>query len=246
MTAVPRHRGEWYDGPLLGGFNEKDMTYKPQFMQDKPLIPDRQEQNYVDQQRKQHEMLMAVDEGVFEITNAIGPAEAANTLFVVMGDNGYLLGSHRLEGKNFPYVRSTRVPMMMRLDGVIDSSLASRLTTNVDLTATIAEVTGTSWPMDGQSVLTTWRDGTVLEQMESEATIPPIIRKWHPAYCGYRTPGWLYVHWTGDNGKELYRYATDPNERNNLVRVDRWNSKQQALHAAAKAECSPTPPGFTW
>jgi arylsulfatase A-like enzyme len=242
LIAAPRHRGDWHDESLAGSFNEKNMSDKAPFMQQKPLFPNKQA--FVTQQRKQHEMLMSTDEGVAQIIQAIGAEETANTLFIVMGDNGNSLGAHRLDGKNYPYVRATRVPMMLRLDGVIDSSLASRLTTNVDLTATIAEVAGAPWPMDGRSVLSTWRTGTVLEQVALVSTLYPSRSR--PAYCGYRTPGWMYVKWSGKEGAEMYRYRSDPNELHSLIEVDQWNEKQQFLRQMTRQTCTPTPPGFTW
>jgi N-acetylglucosamine-6-sulfatase len=245
MIAAPRHKGTWHNEPLDAAFNEKDMSDKARFMQKKRKVG--KPAAFKTVQRKQHEMLMSVDEGVQQIMDAVGN-ERDNTLFVLMGDNGYLLGAHRLTGKNFPYVRAAQVPMMLRLDGVIDSSIAGRLTTNTDLTATMAEVAGASWPMDGMSVLSEWREGTVMEQIRSEISpgLETTRLRFHPPYCGYRTTGWLFVHWNNQKREELYRYSTDPSELDNLAIKKRWNSKQKEMRNLAKQACSPVPPGFGW
>jgi N-acetylglucosamine-6-sulfatase len=239
MKPAPRHIGTWHNERLDGAFDEKDMSDKPKFMRKKPLLGHKTRFKTI--QRRQHEMLMSADEGISDIFDALGD-RVSNTLFVLMGDNGYLLGSHRLEGKNYPYARSAEVPMMMRMDGVVNSSLAGRLTTNVDLTATMAEVAGVSWPMDGKSVLSSGRHGTVMEQ----TAFHDVINKRHPAYCGYRTKGWLFVKWSGQARQELYRYRTDPYELNNLAVRPFWDAKRKKLRQQAKAACVPVPPGFSW
>ena len=239
MVPAPRHRGTWYSEPLDPAFNEKVMSDKPKFMRKKPRLSGASA--YVDQQQKQHETLMAVDEGVAQIMDALGP-ETSNTLFIVMGDNGFLLGAHRLQGKNYPYVRSARVPMMMRLDSVDFSGYANRLTTNTDLTATMAEIAGVSWPMDGVSVFNP-RTGTVMEQIRS-GNLSAAKRR--PAYCGYRTARYLYVEYTQAKGRELYDYSVDPNELHNKVDRDAYARVVERMRGKALVACSPTPYGFTW
>ena len=241
LIPAQRHIGTWHPEPLDAAFNEAQISDKPRFMRNKPLLRGSYEKYQIEQQ-KQHEMLMSADEGVGRIIDALGP-DVSNTLFIVMGDNGYLLGSHRLEGKDYPYVRSARVPMIMRLDGVIDSTIADRLTTNTDLTATMAEVAGVSWPMDGISVLGEWRTGTVMEQIKFANSG---VAKKHPAYCGYRTSNWLYVKWNNQGREELYRYSTDPSELKNLAVKRKWNTKKDKMRQLARDTCDPVPPGFTW
>jgi N-acetylglucosamine-6-sulfatase len=240
FNPAPRHIGMWSQERLDGAFNEQDMSDKPPWLQD---LSFQNGDRIKDAVQKQHEMLMSADEGIDDIIDALG-TRASNTLFVLMGDNGYLHGAHRLTGKNFPYRKSSEVPMMMRLDGVINLSTTDQVMLNIDLTATIAEVTGTTWPMDGKSYFTGARTGTVMEQKEAFSLTDG---SWtHPGYCGYRTAKWLYVKWNAGYGQEMYNYNRDPYELENLVKKDRWDTKQQELKQLTKQSCSPVPPGFSW
>ena len=127
--------------------------------------------------------------------------------------------------------------MYVRWDGHITPNTSSnRLTTNTDITATIAEAAGLSWPMEGRSWLSTRRAGTVLEQVQYNG----------PAYCGYRTRRYLFVEYNAGEGRELYDYRSDPNERANSIRDPAYRTVRKELRNSAKASCSPTPPGFTW
>ena len=65
---------------------------------------------------KQHEMSMSLDDAIEKITLALGD-RAADTMFIYLSDNGYMHGSHRLDGKNVPYEWSTDVPMAIKWPG---------------------------------------------------------------------------------------------------------------------------------
>ena len=233
FVPAPRHRGRWHTEKIDGAFNEQDMSDKPRFAQKWKKKSRKVQRREV---QKQHEMLMAVDEGVARIVRALGP-RARQTLFVFISDNGYLHGAHRFVGKNVPYRLATEVPIAMRWDGAIKPrTVSERLTLNIDVTATIAEAAGISMAMDGRSALTTDRQGTVLEQMNSG----------RPPYCGYRTKDWLYVRWSRGRGEELYHYPTDPHEKNSLHNDPRHAAKKAELAALARQACSPPPPKFRW
>lgn len=238
---APRYVDTWRPEPLDASANEADMSDKARFMQRKPLVDLNRQ---VQIQQRMHETLRSVDDGVQNIVNALGN-RLDNTLVVLMSDNGYLLGGHRLTGKNFPYARSTNVPMVMRFDGRIDpGSTSYRVMLNIDLAATIADAAGVSQRgMEGMSYFSRPRQGTVLEQM---ASVRPGIHKSHPAYCGYRTRRWLFVEWSGNKGRELYDYRSDPYELRNLAQRSAFQATMRQLRQRAVRTCDPVPPGFTW
>ena len=241
FAPAPRDVGTWHLEPLPGGFNEKDMSDKPAFMN---LFEMKNPSTTQHMQQRQHEVLMSADDGVANIIDALG-SRADNTLFVLMSDNGFQTGVHRLYGKNWAFRRSTEVPMAARWDGQITPwSVSQRITLNIDLTATIAEATGTSWRMEGTSALSTERTGTVLEQIEMN--LPTQATNYHPAYCGYRTVNWLFVEWSADQGRELYDYRNDPYELHNLADDPAYHARMSAMRDLAMAACSPVPPDFTW
>ena len=237
ITPADRDKNTWPLEPAsaLPGLNERDLSDKPAWVQDNPRVNALAARKmYTDQ----HETLMSVDDQVRVIMAALGPEETANTLFVFMSDNGFMLGVHRILGKDVPYRRSSEVPMYLRWDGhIAPKTTDQRVTTNIDVTATIAEAAGVSWPMDGKSYLSSGRAGTVLEQIEFSG---------HPAYCGYRNRNYLYVDYSAGAGEELYDYTVDPYELTNVASDPAYAATVAQLRARAVALCSPTPPGFSW
>jgi choline-sulfatase len=190
---------------------------------------------------------MSVDDAVGSLVNALG-SRMDDCLFIYTSDNGKMLGSHRLDKKDLPHKWSAEIPAFMRWDGVIDpGTTSSRVTPNVDLTATMAEAAGISeavWPMDGRSYLSRNRLGTVVEQKDNP-------EQKHPAYVGYRTKNYLYVEYTKDDtaalGRELYDYVADPNELNNLAYLPEHAGLLDSMRKRTKrAVGKNVPPGFEW
>lgn len=240
FTPAPRHLGTWHAEPLPLSVNERDLSDKAPFMRGLPLL-DRAK--LTRNQQRQHETLMSVDEGVAAIIDALGE-RASNTLFVLMSDNGFLFGAHRLTGKDYPYAQSSDVPMVLRQDGVITPGVDPRLMLNIDVTATIVAATGADLATEGASLFGPARTGTVLEQLATPSDT--VLDTPHPAYCGYRTPGWTYIRWNGRQGEELYRLSRDPGEMYSLDQSPRWQKRLRTMRQQARASCSPTPPGFSW
>jgi arylsulfatase A-like enzyme len=211
------------------------MSDKPRFMRDRSLVSRR----YIDRaQENTGQALMAVDEGVRKILKVAGP-ELSNTLVVFMSDNGFMWGEHRLTGKYEPYQWSTEVPLIMRWDGHFVPASQGGLGANVDVTTTMLDASGTpdSLGTEGVSLLSSHRRQIVLEAMEDGA---------HPAYCGVRTADELFVNYDGKGRVELYDYASDPLELNNVARETAYQTERQRLRSVTERLCNPTPPGFQW
>ncbi|MFL6182608.1 MAG: sulfatase, partial [Actinomycetes bacterium] len=239
FTSAPRYQGSWPLEDLVPPANEQDMGDKPSFMQALPLLKRSQLKATL---RKQHEALLPVDDAVQQIVSAVGPSRVANTLFIFTSDNSLMNGDHRMTGKAMPHAGATQIPMVMRWDGVIDSgAITSRLLTLQDVTATIAEAAGATFPTEGISWLSGRRDGSVVEGIES--TRDHIVR---PAYCGWRTSRYLYVRYSSGAGEELYDYSTDPAELRNAIFNTQYAAIADQMRTAAQSVCDPGPPGFSW
>ena len=237
--SAPRHAGLWPKERLQAPANEADISDKPAFMQALLPLPTPKLRRIT---RKQHETLLSVDEAVRQIYDALGPDRAANTLFVLLSDNGLMNGDHRLLGKYVPYAGATEIPLLMRWDGVIEAGqVNSRVFTIQDVTTTIVEAAGASLPTEGVGYLSPPRDGTVLEGIET--TKDGFTR---PAYCGWRTERYLYVRYSNGAGEELYDYDVDPAELDNRVTDPAYAETLEQLRATAQPACTPGPPGFLW
>jgi arylsulfatase A-like enzyme len=220
----------------VAAFNEANVSDKPKWIRRPKLNSEQQQLNLT----RQRETLLAIDEAVERLVRAAGDEP---TLFVFLSDNGLLNGSHRLTGKDLPYDRSVRVPMGIRYSGVIPPSHPRRIVTNVDVTATILDITGATLPdVEGVSLLSAEpRRYTVIEQTENETDIGI-----HPAYCGIRTARYLYVEYDGHRGRELYDYANDPEELHNRAGNPNYRDQVRKYRQLAREACRPRPPGFTW
>jgi N-acetylglucosamine-6-sulfatase len=238
-TSAPRHLGLWPTESLVPPANERDMSDKPEFMQ---TIPLQSRQQITTALRKQHESLLAVDDAVQQIVDAVGPDRVANTLFVFTSDNGLLNGDHRLQRKNSPYEGATEIPLVLRWDGVIDSGeTTTRLFTLQDITATIVEATGATLSTEGVSWISSRRSGSVIEgTAQNHSGVE------RPAYCGWRTSRYLYVRYSDGAGEELYDYAVDPAELRNAIAKPDYAGVADTMRANAQAACQPGPPGFLW
>ncbi len=244
MTPAPRHVGADVAALLkdedLGAGNEPDIIDKPEWVQDRGRVASSRMRRVA---LEQHRVMLSIDELVGRLLDELeAQARMDNTLVVYTSDNGYLWGEHRVVGKGVPYARSTEVPLFMRWDGRVEPGASdARVTLNVDVTATIADAAGVAMPWsEGRSVLQPGaRRGFVLESIARTTRLP------HPADCGWRKTGQLFVRYaTGE--EELSRYRRDPLELTNLADRRRQRPLVRTLRAKTKAACVPTPPGFSW
>jgi len=102
-----------------------------------------------------YSVLTHLDEAIGRVTGALEKAGLwDNTLLVFLGDNGYLCGTKKLQGKVECWDESIRVPMIvsggaMRARGKIDAPVAS-----IDLPATFLDYAGVrpAQPLSGKSL----------------------------------------------------------------------------------------------
>jgi N-acetylglucosamine-6-sulfatase len=242
---APRHAGALADAPvsLNPAVSEADVSDKPAHIQALPLrSPEVARQRTI----RQWETLLAVDDLIRGIVRVLGDrARLDHTLLVFLSDNGLSNFEHRWADKRVPYEGSIRIPLVVRLDGVVPAGATSdALVSNVDLAPTIAELAGVS--LDGTDGLSfgpvlTGAAASIRDEVLLEATAKDTGRI--PAYCGVRTPSRLFVrHATGE--EELYDLAADPWQLVNVVQETPRVADE--LRSRTKALCQPTPPGFGW
>jgi hypothetical protein len=126
-----------------------------------------------------------------------------------------------------------------------EGGVRSRLALNIDIPVTIAAAARAAHDdVAGRSLLEYWqRSGFVLEAVAAHYPGPNGTNVERPAYCGWRTPRFLFVHY-GNGREELYDYANDPWELN-----DQRGTRpqlQRSLRRHARDACRPEPPGFNW
>jgi N-acetylglucosamine-6-sulfatase len=154
---APRDEGTFADVPLPEppSLNEEDVSDKPEFLQE-PRLSRGQLEDLGRRHRSRLESLLAVDRMVKRLMDRVVEAgERRDTYFVFTSDNGFLLGEHRLTGKVLLYEESARVPLIIRGPGLREDVRRRQPVANVDLAATILDITETAplEQLDGRSLL---------------------------------------------------------------------------------------------
>ena len=227
---------------------EPDLSDKPRWLRQMEL-PSRWLLGNRDERRlRQLESLLAVDEAIARILDALEiRGRLENTLFVYTSDNGFQWGEHRLWGKHFPYEASTHVPLVMRYDGhMVAPRPVSHMVANIDLAPTIAAVAGITPPtqVDGLDLTALFADPAA-PVSRTGVLIEHGFTGRAPPFCAYRTRRDVFIHYaTGE--EEYYRYRTDPYELENQAESRRVRSAVNARRATTRSLCSPLPPGMTW
>jgi len=93
-----------------------------------------------------YRLVAGVDDAIGAILREVAArGELDNTVVVVVGDSGMMLGEHGLTDKWFPFDVSVRVPLIV-VDPRMDASARGRnsdcLTANIDVSATVLECCG--------------------------------------------------------------------------------------------------------
>ena len=102
--------------------------------------------NWDAKRKLQEQTLLAVDDAVGSITNALSATgRLSNTLIMFASDNGLSGMSHRWAEKEAPYEESIRIPIVLRYDPAtapLGGTSDSHLAVNVDVAPTFADVAG--------------------------------------------------------------------------------------------------------
>jgi N-acetylglucosamine-6-sulfatase len=157
---APRDRGALAGRPMQvsPGFNERDTSDKPRFLQRTygPLTAT-QKRDLLGQQHDRQETLLDVDDQVSGLVEELRrTGELDNTYILFTSDNGYMQGEHRVAyGKMLAYDPSTGVPLLLRGPGIPHGAVSHELVANIDLAPTIAAVAGArpTRPCDGRSLV---------------------------------------------------------------------------------------------
>jgi arylsulfatase A-like enzyme len=246
---APRHKGIFagLQAPRTGAFNEADMSDKPPYYRNLPLMDQRTLDRLDALYAARQETLQAVDELVEALVRRLEErGQLANTYIFFSSDNGFMLGQHRFpNGKDTPYDESIRVPLVVRGPGVPRGAVRADLISNVDLPVTFAELGGAAPPatVEGRSFAALLREGA-----GAFARSEVLLEHWGddadsvPSYAGLRTREYTYVEYeTGD--VEFYNLRDDPGQEENLAdKVDpallaTLARRLQVLRACRGAAC---------
>lgn len=242
FTAQRKYRGSSRvpTNYLNDSVMESDVSDKPDYVKQEPLSATVEGAAPGINLAKQMDTLRSVDDQVGAIYDATRASGRLNrTLFVYVSDNGYMHGEHRLDGKGYPYLKSTNVPLVMRWGAGSTGTVDDRLTiANVDIHATILQAAGLANTSAGSSMLAPRHDQGV--PMVGAESTSRVIR---PPFCAWRTRDELFVRY-GSAEEEFYNYRADPYELDNRIGDPAYAARIDELRQLARAACAPPPPGF--
>lgn len=175
-----------------------------------------------DRYRNYARAVMAVDESVGRVYDTLDENGLLNdTLFVYMGDNGFMWGDHGLVDKRAMYEPSIRVPMIAHCPDLFEGGRRVQgLALNIDICPTLLDAAGARIPpsVHGRSLLSLingaadWRREFVYEYFW-ERSFPQT-----PTVVGLRSDHYSFMRYHGIwDLYELYDIRKDPSQMNNLL-----------------------------
>jgi N-acetylglucosamine-6-sulfatase len=212
--------------PRPPSFNRRDLAGMPRFVARLGRLGRREIASTTKLYRSRLESLLAVDDMVDRLLRSLKRSdELRDTIFIYTSDNGFLLGEHRMLGKDVIYEEAAKVPLVIRGHGFPQGAERSQVTGNVDLAPTIAELAGVKpgATVDGTSLLPVARNPNagrhrsllleVLAQHEVTAV---------------RSPRYLFGEYES-GAAMLYDLKRDPYEIRNLARDPEYSTTRRRL-----------------
>jgi len=239
-TYAERHGSDFPRGlaPRVPSFNLGDVTLKPSWVRQLPLMSEADIELADRLQRFRLRSLRAVEEMVESVLLALAETgRAENALLVFTSDNGLLMGQQRaVRRKANPYEESAGIPLIVRGPGV-PVGRTDALVLTIDLAPTLLELAGAPVPdsVDGRSLVpflrgappASWRTEVLIENGDTRSL---------------RTPEWMYNHQDTEEF-ELYDMRADPYQVKNLYRtaqpalLESLRKRMQALAECRGASC---------
>jgi N-acetylglucosamine-6-sulfatase len=213
LTPSPaaRHRDAFEAEPLPfpPSFDEVDVSDKPPAIKRFDRLTVAQELAVTESYQQRLESLLAVDEGVAQIVEALrAERQLANTLIVFTSDNGFMQGEHRVmpdRGKGFAYEPSARIPLVLRGLDLPRGRRVTDVVSNVDLAPTFLALARVApgRVVDGRSLLPLARDPL------ADFGRDLLLESGH--FLGIRTDRYAYIAYYR-RVRELYDLHKDPHQ----------------------------------
>ncbi len=187
-------------------FNEKNLSDKPAFLRSISR-QDRHKMQRIWEGKL--EELRDVDDQIRDLVATMSrTGQLDNTVIMMISDNGYLLGEHRLFQKKQPYEESTGVPFVVRGPGFAPSAPRA-LVSQVDMMPTTLAAAGldpdAGRALDGRSLLENLRSGDWSDWRRRLMSEEP-----REGWAMLREGDLAYIDYYSRSAEELYDLRQDP------------------------------------
>ena len=219
--------------PQSPSFNETDVSDKPHWVKELPVLNDEDLKCIEMIYQKRMESLRAVDDLIKTVIDSLEKYdEYDNTVIIFTSDNGFLFGEHREWSKLNAYEESIRVPLFITVPNSKEIQSSSLLVINNDLAPTILDFAGTESDIsvDGRSLVPilsqhnseNWRNKFLVEHWEGKSQLTKYLK----TYKAIRTDSEIYIEYENSTG-EYYDLTKDPFQLNNQIGCTEDSCKKQ-------------------
>src|SRR5829696_7205057 len=184
FTPAIRHQGDFagLKAPRGPAFDERDVSDKPRWLRDHPMLSGVQIANIDAGFRKRAESVEAIDDLLGRLQATLrATRQLSNTYIFFTSDNGYHMGEHRLAaGKQTAFETDIHVPLVVTGPRVPHGWRLPQITSTIDIYPTFAQLAGAKIPrsVDGRSLKplleglkpATWRQAVVIEHHGPDIT----------------------------------------------------------------------------
>lgn len=242
-VPAPRDAGRFADEPLPQppSFNEEDVSDKPLFIRQRPLMDAETIERTTRLYRCTLESLRGADRGIRMVHRQIERAgQLRRTVFIFTSDNGFFFGEHRIpRGKAHPYEENLRMPLAIRTPpryrgGPPLRPTIGETTANIDLAPTILEL-ARAQPCNADGICRTLDGRSLMPLLDGRGGWPAgrsiVIELFDCSYRGIRARDEILLeHGSGavpPSGEcvptetEHYDLAADPHQLDNLYPAPR-------------------------
>lgn len=194
---------------------------------------------YQENVKKYYQLITGVDDVIGQMVRKLSRLGLSdNTIIIFMGDNGFLMGEHGLEGKWYGYEESIRVPLFIydpALPDRIRNSRARQIALNIDIAPTILSMAGVPVParMQGKDLIAVV-EGKIPARKDFFYQHYFLGSPGIPREEGVVTKDFKYMIYIEHQYEELYDIAHDPHETTNLARDASYKHKLEELRKRCK------------
>jgi len=222
--------------------------------------------SFQDWARRVNECVLALDEGVGRVMEALRESgQLENTLVVYSADQGFAMGEHGFRAKLAPYDANYRSPLIVSMPSRFKGGQVCQTpVSGADLAATFVAMSRVKipWKLHGRDITPLLENpaaarphGCLYEHMGQrygsdvmgyfKGETDKGENKKFPPYFALVRGGFKLIHYLqSEHGEELYDLRNDPDELKNLVRDSAHTARMQELKAALKAELEHTEAPF--